>query len=103
VHFRAANLPWQDVPVQRGVYWKELGSFTERNIRIASFKLDANAVYQPQRQPQEQIVFITEGSGRFGSGENWSKHTASHLAPNETPAMTAAATTEALILFLPRF
>jgi len=103
VHFRAANLPWQDLQGQRGVYWKELGSFSERNIRIASLKLDANAVYEPQPQPQEQILFITEGTGRFGSGENWSKHTAIHLASNETPSMTAAATTEALILFLPRF
>jgi len=103
VHFRAANLPWQDVPGQRGVYWKELGSFTERHIRIASLKLDASAVYEPQRQPQEQILFITEGTGRVGSGESWSRHTAIHLASNEAPAMSAAAATEALVLFLPRF
>ncbi len=103
VHFRAANLPWQNLPGQPGVYWKELGSFTERNIRIASLKLEADALYQPQPQPQEQILFVTEGSGRFGSGETWSKHTAIHLAPNEAATMSAAAATEALVLFLPRF
>ncbi|HYR32865.1 MAG TPA: hypothetical protein VEQ87_01115 [Burkholderiales bacterium] len=103
VHFRAAHLPWQEVQGQRGVYWKELGSFTERTIRLACLKLDANAVYQPQPQPQEQIVFITDGSGRLGSGEDWAKHTAIHLAPSEAPTMTASAATEALILFLPRF
>jgi len=102
VHFRTANLPWTEVNGP-GVYWKELGSFTERSIRIACLKLDADVVYRPQPQPQEQIVFITDGVGRFGSGESWSKHTAAHLAAHEAPSMTATAATEALILFLPRF
>ena len=36
-------------------------------------------------------------------GNSMGGQTAIHLASNETPSMTAAATTEALILFLPRF
>jgi len=103
VHFRAANLSWVDVPGQRGVQWKELGSFTERNIRLGCLRLDAGATFSAEPQPQEQIVFVTEGAGRFGSGEQWSRYTAIHLAANEAPAMTASAATEALILFLPRF
>jgi hypothetical protein len=103
VHFRAAGLPWVDVHGQRGVRWKELGSFTERNIRVGCLRLDAGAQYSPEPRPQERIVFIHEGAGHFGSGERWSKHTAIHLDANEAPAMTSAAPTEALILFLPRF
>lgn len=103
VHFRAANLPWTEVPGQRGVRWKELGSFTERHIRLACLKLDANAEYRPPHEAQERVVFITDGAGRFASGETWSKHTAIHLAPDEAPAMRAASATEALVLFLPRF
>ena len=103
VHFRAASVAWQPVPGQRGVHWKELGSFTERNIRILCLKLDADATYEPRAEPQEQVMFITEGAGTFGSGERWSRHAAIHLAPNEAPRMTASEATEALILFLPRF
>ncbi len=102
VHFRAAHLPWVEVNGP-GVYWKELGSFSERNIRIACLKLEADAVYQPEPQPQEQILFIIEGAGRFGSGERWARHSAVHLHASEAPSMTATAATEALILFLPRF
>lgn len=101
VHFRAAHLPWTDV--QPGVQWKELGSFTERTIRLACLKLDAGAAYQPKAEGQERILFVTEGSGRFGGGETWAKHTAVHLAADEAPSMTATAATEALVLFLPRF
>jgi len=102
VHFRAASLPWVEIDGP-GVYWKELGSFSEREIRIACLKLDANAVYAPLAQPQEQIFFITEGSGRCDSGETWARHTAIHLAVNEAPTMSAETPTEALVLFLPRF
>jgi quercetin dioxygenase-like cupin family protein len=103
VHFRAASLPWAEVEGQRGVQWKELGSFTERHIRLACLKLEGGATFSPPAQPQERILFVTEGAGRFGSGEPWSKHTAAHLNANEAPTMTASAPTEALILFLPRF
>jgi len=103
VHFRATHLPWVEVPGQRGVQRKALGSFTERHIALACLKLDANAVYTPAAAPQEQIVFITAGSGRFGSGDTWSRYTAAHVAANEAPTMTAMTATEALILFLPRF
>jgi quercetin dioxygenase-like cupin family protein len=103
VHFRAANLPWIEVPGQPRVQWKELGSFTERNVRLGCLRLDAGATFSAEPQPQEQIVFVTEGSGRFGSGETWSRYTAAHLAANEAPSMTADTATEALVLFLPRF
>jgi hypothetical protein len=102
VHFRAAHLPWTQVEGERGVQWKELGSFTERAIRLACVKLDAGAAHT-LGSPQERILFVTEGAGRFGSGETWAKHTAAHLMANEAPVMNATAATEALVLFLPRF
>lgn len=102
VHFRAAHLPWTQIEGQRGVQWKELGSFTERAIRLACLKLDAGATHKLE-SPQERILFVVDGDGRFGSGETWAKHTAVHLMANEAAPMSAASTTEALVLFLPRF
>jgi quercetin dioxygenase-like cupin family protein len=102
VHFRAANLPWTEVEGRRGVQWKELGSFTERAIRLACLKLEVGAACTLE-SPQERILFVTEGAGRFDTGETWARHTAVHLMANEAPSMSATAATEALVLFLPRF
>jgi hypothetical protein len=103
VHFRAANIPWQPVDGQPGASTKELGSFSERGIRIGCVKLDAGASYALPVLPQERILFFNEGAGTFSSGEHWARWDATLLASGEAPVMRATETTDAMVLVLPRF
>lgn len=103
VHFRAANIPWQPVDGQPGASTKELGSFSERDIRIGCIKLEAGASYALPVMPQERIVFVNEGTGTFSSGEPWARWDAALLARGEAPVMSATETTDAMVLVLPRF
>lgn len=103
VHFRAGNVPWQAAQGQPGAWRKELGTFTERDIRIGCIRVDAGAALALPALPQERILFFTQGSGSFAAGERWSRHTAAHLARGEAPTLRAEEATEALVLVLPRF
>lgn len=103
VHFRAAHYPWQPVEGQPGAFTKELGSFSERGIRIACVKLDAGAAFALPDADQEQIVFFTRGSGSVSGGQDWHKHSTAYLARGEAPTLRASEDTEAVVLGLPRF
>lgn len=103
VHFRAANQPWHPVHGSPGASVKELGAFSERNIRIGAVKLDAGAAFSLPAVPQERILFFTRGEGEFGPGQPWFQRSAAHLAAHEAPTLRAREVSEALVLVLPQF
>src|SRR5205085_717449 len=99
----ANNIPWQPVEGQPGAALRELGTFSERGIRLFSVKVEAGATYALPQLPQEQILFFTRGAGKLSSGETWAPQTAAQLEAQEAPTLRATAETEALVLVLPRF
>lgn len=102
VHFREANFEWLPEPGESGVALKRIGSFTERGVAVYFVRLDAGASYRLAEAPQTQLLFIKSGSGKFGSGDSWSLHTAVHLGAGESAPMRADTPTEVLVLQLPR-
>ncbi|HSV81074.1 MAG TPA: hypothetical protein VLK85_17895 [Ramlibacter sp.] len=103
VHFRAANIPWQPVDGQPGAFVKELGTFSERGIRLACLKIEAGASYALPALQQEHVLFFNQGRGDFAAGEHWAPYDAAHLAAGEAATLRASETTEALVLALPHF
>lgn len=103
VHFRAANFPWQPVEGEAGAYTRELGSFSERGIRIFCIRIESGASYALPALPQEQILFFNQGAGNFSNGEHWARHDAAQLQKNEPLTLRATEATEAMVLVLPRF
>jgi hypothetical protein len=55
---------WIKDPKADGVAYKNLGTFTERNVRLAFVHLDAGAVFQFGAEPAEEILIVKEGSVR---------------------------------------
>lgn len=102
VHFREPNFEWQLLPGQTGVATKHIGSFTEKGVAVFFVRLDAGANYTLPAAPQTQLVFIKDGTGTFGNGEPWFKHSAVHLSAGESAQMQGASLTEAVVLQLPR-
>lgn len=103
VHFRAGNVPWQPLADHAGVHLRELGRFSERDIHLYTLKLEAGATYAMPQVGQERLLFVLRGSGRFGGGGEWLKHSAAHLQADETCELQAQEATELLVLTLPRF
>ncbi len=103
VHFREQNFEWQPLEGQQaGVASKHIGSFTEKGVAVFFVQLDAGARYLLPAAPQTQLLFFKHGSGKFGNGEPWFRHTAAHLDARESAEMRADAPTEAVVLQLPR-
>ena len=53
-----AWIPDRDQP---GVAWRKLGTFTEREVRIAFARLEAGATISLGAEPATEIVFVKEG------------------------------------------
>lgn len=102
VHFREQNFEWQPVPGQAGVATKHIGSFTEKGVGVHFVRIDAGATHTLPAAEQTQLVFVKDGTGRFGSGDEWFRHTAVHLSAGESATMRATTLTEAMMLLLPR-
>jgi hypothetical protein len=103
IHFREANFEWQPVAGSPGVATKDIGSFTEKGVRVYFVQLQAGASYELPAQPQKQLLFVRDGNGRFADAGEWAAHTAVDLGPGESTRMTAATLTEAMVLLFPRF
>lgn len=103
VHVRDQNFDWQPVAGTEGVKVKQLGRFTERDIGAQALRIEPGHSLSLAAMPQLQLVFIKTGSGRFGNGEAWSRHSAIELAAGEAATMTADTLTEAVVMALPRF
>jgi hypothetical protein len=102
VHVREANFEWQPLPGQSGVATKHLGTFTEKGVGVHFVRIESGAIYSLPAARQTQLVFVKEGTGRFGSGDEWFRHTAVHVSAGEATDMRAATLTEAMLLLLPR-
>lgn len=102
VHFRAQNFEWLPMPGQPGVATKHIGSFTERAVAVFFVRIDGGATFALAAAPQTQIIFIKEGTGSFGGGQQWSRHTAAHCSAGESATLRAGTLTELLVLQLPR-
>lgn len=107
IHFREPNFEWQALAGNPGVAAKDMGSFTERGVKVYFVQLQPGASYTLPAQPQQQLLFVRSGTGRFGNGssdgDSWYAHTAVDLGPGESAAMTATTLTEAMVLLFPRF
>ncbi|MGO4394435.1 hypothetical protein AB4Z46_24040 [Variovorax sp. M-6] len=103
VHFRADNIPWVPVRGAEGTYSKELGVFTERNVRLGAIRLEAGARYTLPLVQQGRLLFFTTGTGKICTTDSWSAHSAVHLCAGETMDLSAENTSEALILAMPYF
>lgn len=102
VHFRETNFEWQPLPGQAGVATKHLGTFTEKGVGVHFVRIEASASYTLAAAAQTQLVFVKDGTGRFGNGEEWFRHTAVHLSAGESAGMKATTPTEAMVVLLPR-
>jgi hypothetical protein len=103
VHVREPNFEWQSVAGAPGAATKQLGSFTEKGVGARAVRVGAGSSLTLEALPQLQIVFIKDGTGQFGNGEAWSRHTAVELAAGESATMNASTDTEAVVLALTRF
>ncbi len=102
VHLREKNFEWQPLAGQAGVATKHLGTFTEKGVGVHFVRIDAGAIYALPAAEHTQLVFIKCGTGKFGGGEEWSAHTAVHLAAGEAADMRASTPTETMVVLLPR-
>ena len=102
IHFRERNFGWQALADTPGVAIKRIGSFTECDVGVQFLRLDAGASYTLPAWRQKQLVFVKNGTGSFGTGDEWFEHTAVDLPAGESVEMTATTPSEAVILFLPR-
>lgn len=103
IHFREANFQWQTVEGTIGVAIKDIGSFTERAVKIYFIELQTGAHYQLAALPHKRLLFVKSGIGKFGNNANWSDHTAVELASGEAINMTADTQTVAVVLVFPNF
>ena len=86
-----------------GVAWKKLGSFTEREIRVAFIRLDKGARLPFGREKAGEILFIKEGSLSHDD-KSHGRHSAFHVAAGEQPVtLTALEPSELFYVKLPTF
>jgi hypothetical protein len=94
---------WIPDPGQPGVAWRKLGTFTEREVRIAFARLETGAVLSLGTEPATEIVFVKEG-GLSLDGQSYPPLTAfSSRADEQAQALTATAPTELFYVKLPTF
>ena len=72
-----------------GVWEKQLGSFTERDLRIGFLRLDHGAVYQAGQHPSIEILFQLTGQVSAG-GEKYGPETGYEFLANEGPVPVEA-------------
>lgn len=103
IHFREPNFEWQPLPGKPGVATKEIGSFTEKGIKVCFIQLQPGASYVLTAVPQQQLLFVRTGEGYFASCDHWFDHTAVDIPANESATLKATTLTEAMVLLFPRF
>ena len=93
---------WLPVKGQPGVAEKILGTFTERETRIAMLRLDAGTTLKAVAPDAPQILFVTKGALDH-AGHTYGPESAFGFDPGETAALTAKQPTEVLTIRMPRF
>ena len=92
-----AGFRWVPVAGQPGVSRKLLGVFSEREVRIAQYHLEASASLPLQ---DNAIYFVENGSGT-ANGSGYEKYSTLYLQPGESGTVTAQSESVILQLGLP--
>ena len=92
-----AGFSWVPVAEQPGVSRKLLGVFSEREVRIAQYHLEASASLPLQ---DNAIYFVENGSGT-ANGSGYEKYSTLYLQPGESGTVTAQSESVILQLGLP--
>ncbi len=87
---------------QAGVYSKLLGSYTERDIEIAMWKLEQGTRKKFTAEHAGLLLFILSGHGACDE-DVWASETAIYLKKGESATMVADTTSEIYLIRLPRF
>jgi hypothetical protein len=97
------SFAWIPDPKQPGVAWRKLGTFTEREVRIAFVQLEVGATFALGSEPATEIVFVTRG-GLSADGQDYPEITAfSTGAAEPVQTLTATAPTVLFYVKLPTF
>ncbi len=88
---------------EKGVFVKRLGSFTERNMKIALVRLESGAVFSGGTESSIELLFLSKGAVSAGGREH-GERAAFEFKANEGPVpIKALAQSEFLSIVLPRF
>jgi hypothetical protein len=92
------HFDWVPLEDQPGTHTKLMGVFTERETKLAFFKIGAGAQLKLEGN---SFYFILSGDGSAGE-VSVAKHTTVHLAPGESGLMSAQTEIQCVQLRLPR-
>jgi hypothetical protein len=98
IEMHPAAFAWIDVAA--GVQLKELGTFSERQVRIAHLAVEGGALYD-LTVDQACLLFVTSGSGQIDGHEIESRDGV-RLDSGESVAIGATSRVEILLLGLPK-
>ena len=98
-----AAFDWRKDDEAKGVAWKRLGTFTERELKIALIQLDKGAAISLGREKSNEILFLKEGRISQG-GQDFGRLTAFSTTAEERPeTFTASEDCELFYVKLPSF
>jgi hypothetical protein len=98
-----ASFQWIDDPDTPGVSRKQLGTFTEREVRIGFVRLEPGATLTFGSEPSSEILFLKEGQVSH-AGQTQERHTAFGTSAQDTPEqLTAVAASELFYMKLPTY
>jgi hypothetical protein len=97
------NFPWVADPELPGVAWKRLGTYSERDLRIAFVRVDAGAELPVGREPAEEILFLTKGSVAYGGAVHGRLSTFATAASDPPEMLTATEPAELFYVKLHTF
>jgi len=95
-----AHFAWRPVLGATGVAQREIGSFSERGMRIDFFRLDKSARRIVPATPHLRLLYVVKGTGNSGR-HPYRRHTSMELAPGEAVRFTPKSTTELLSITIP--
>jgi hypothetical protein len=98
VNIEPENFAWVDV--EPGVKIKELGSFSERQTRLAMLWLEGSTTYQLPVPGQTTMLFVTSGSGT-ADGQEVGERDSMLLQPGEAGTVGTTSEIEFFILGFP--
>ncbi len=94
---RPAAFEWREDKAHPGVRRKDLGSFTERPLKLGFVALEPGAAFQLGEPGAMVLAFITEGEGSFPQGQ-WKQHTAIRLDGADRVALCASSPAQLLLI-----
>ena len=98
VFMNSGHFDWVSVPGQPGVCSKLMGVFSERETKIAFFKLEAGSALALEAR---SFYFVLSGTGQ-AAGQAVGRHTTLALGTGETASLSAQTELECVQLRLPR-